>query len=391
MVKSKIRFALLVALCTYALTGCTNKINQTGSWLIGTDSTLVPRIFDSGSLGVKVTSSQVNAGIITGSSDSLSIGSVPWTEADLLLQFYNVDSVYAAKTITSAKIILRRAGYVLQPAGYNVGNLQFVGYVMDSSWSSTTFTWDSVLAAPRGIQNIVLGRPVIDDTTITLNVDTGIVRQWSLATAYPDSNYEKNGFLLKPVNISGILSIYSSIGAYRPELIVTFIDTNGVADTVTSVSSNSASVAHTTIVNAVPQGPYRILQSGTGLREKLIFDLTRIPNLSIINYAQLTLFADTLDTLYSGKSVDSLYAYHITDPSINAVDYPYTSTLIGHKYTFNVTVAVQQMLNTGNYGFLVIRFDESSNVDARFIYDESAPDSLKPRLTITYSPAVSKK
>lgn len=378
-------------MCAYVLTGCTNKINQTGAWLVGTDSTLVPRIFDSDSLGVRVTSSQVNVGIVTGSSDSLSIGSVPWTEADLLLVFYSLDSVYAAKTITSAQIILRRADNNLQPPGYNVGNLQFAGYVMDSLWSASTYTWDSVMAAPRGTQNIILGRPLITDTTITLNIDTGLVRQWSLAYENPDSNYERNGLVLKPTNIGGILSVYSSVSYYLPELIVSYIDTNGVPDTATTISSSSASVAHTTITSVAPRGPYRILQSGTGLREKMLFDLTHIPNLSIINYAQLTLFADTLDTLYSGNSIDSLYAYHVTDPSTNAVDYSYLSTLSGHKYTFNVTVAVQQMLNTGNYGFLISRFDESSNVDARFIYDENAPDSLKPRLTITYSPALNKK
>jgi hypothetical protein len=374
------------------LTGCTNKINQTGSWLVGTDSTLLPIYIDSINDSFRITSSQVNKSIVTGSSGELSLGNVPWTEADLLLEFYNVDSVYSASTITSAQIILTRAPNLLQLIGYDVKNLQFAGYVMDSIWSSSTYTWDSVMAAPRGTKNIVLGRPIINDSTITINIDTGIVRQWSLATEYPDSNYEKNGFLLKPENISGILSVYSSVSSYLPELIVSYIDTNGIADTVTSTSSYSASVAHTTITSVAPRGPYRILQSGTGLREKIIFDLTRIPNLSIINYAQLTLFADTLeDTLYSGNSEDSLETYYILDPSTNSVSTAALSVQVGNKYTFNITVPVQQMLNTGNYGFLITRFDESTNVDARFIYDENAPDSLKPRLAITYSPAVKKK
>ncbi len=376
----------------YALTGCTNKINQTGSWLVATDSTLIPKYIDSITDSFRITSSQVNMSIITGSSDSLSLGSVPWTEADVLLEFYNVDSVFSARTITSAQIILTRARYVLQPAGYDVKNMQFAGYVMDSSWSPTTYTWDSVANAPRDNIDIVLGRPGITDSTITINIDTGIVRQWSLATEYPDSTYyKKNGFLLKPENLSGILSVYSSISSYPPELIVAFIDTNGVADTTISTSSYSASVAHSTITSTAPGGPYRFLQSGTGVREKLLFDLTRVPNLSIVNYAQLTLFADTLDTLYSGNAEDSLYAYYIVDPSTNSTATIALSTQVGHKYTFNVTTALQQMLNTGNYGFLITRYDESTNVDARFIYDENAPDSLKPRLGITYSPVVRKK
>ncbi|MGO9481372.1 MAG: hypothetical protein ACLP05_06295 [Candidatus Kryptoniota bacterium] len=394
MLKSKIKLVLSAVLCTYALTGCTNRINETGSWLVGTDSTLVPRYIDSVVDSFKVNSSQVNTDITTGSSAELSLGSVPWTEADLLLEFYQIDSVYSARTITSAQLILTRAPNLLQPAGYDVKNLQFAGYVMDSTWDASKYTWDSVEAAPRGRENIVLGPPVINDSTITINIDTGLVRQWSLATIYPDSNFERYGFLLKPENESGILSAYSSSSSYPPTLIVSYIDTNGVADVVTSAVSYSASVAHTTITNVAPHGPYRILQSGTGLREKILFNLptTPIPNLSIVNYAQLTLFSDTLeDALYSGNSEDSLEAFCISDPSTNLTSTYALSTQVGNKYTFDVTDAVQQMLNTGNYGFLITRFDESTNVDTRFIYDESAPDSLKPRLTMTYSPVVKKK
>lgn len=93
----------------------------------------------------------------------------------------------------------------------------------------------------------------------------------------------------------------------------------------------------------------------------------------------------------TGNSEDSLEAFCISDPSTNLTSTYALSTQVGNKYTFDVTDAVQQMLNTGNYGFLITRFDESTNVDTRFIYDESAPDSLKPRLTMTYSPVVKKK
>ncbi len=113
MLKLKIKFVLFAALCAYMLTGCTNKINQAGSSLVGIDSTLIPRVFDSDSLRIKITSSQVTGNITTGSSTELSVGSVPWTEADLLLEFYNIDSLYYATHIASAQIIFRRAPYVL--------------------------------------------------------------------------------------------------------------------------------------------------------------------------------------------------------------------------------------------------------------------------------------
>ncbi len=258
---------------------------------------------------------------------------------------------------------------------------------MDSAWNASTYTWDSVIVAPRGTQNIVTGPPIITDSTITINIDTGVVRKW--ATAVFDTSVKNNGFLLKPANISGALSVYSNLSSYLPSFTAA-CTINGVPDTVASTSSYNASVAHTTITTMVPSGPYSIVQSGTGLREKILFALDTIPNFSIINYAQLTVFADPLDTLYSGNSADSLYAYYIINSSTDSVLSPYLSTQVGNKYTFSVTIPVQQMVNTGNYGFLITRADEITNVDARFIYNESAPDSLKPRLTITYSPVVKK-
>ena len=375
---------LIAGICTYVLTGCSNKINESGSWLVKTDTTLIPV----DSVITRATSSEIVSALPTGSSAEQCVGSVPWTQTELLLQFNKLDSLYYAKSFVYAEITLTRGTYVLQPPGYNVLNMQFSGYEMDSAWN-IYYTWDSVAAAHRGTKNIVVGSPSIDDSLIIINIDTAVIRQWAKATQ--DSAVSNNGFLLVPQNISGIFSIYSfSSSTYLPELSVAYYDTNGVEQSFVSTSGSSNSVAHSTITNVVPSGPYRILQSAAEDREKLIFDLTHIPNLSIVNFAELTLFEDPSDSVYSGNSIDSLVAYHITDPSTNAVDYSSGSALTLKKHIFIVTTEVQQMLNTGNYGFIITPYDESGNADVRFIYDENAPDSLKPRLSITYAPAVKK-
>lgn len=391
--KRTIEIAFIVGALTYALVGCSNKINQTGSWLVTYDSTLVPRYFSSIQDSVKITSSQVNLGLATGGGTILSFGNVSWTEADLLLQFYGIsDTIYEDSSyIESATVILERAPYVVQPSGYDVRNLQLAGYAMDTSWNYSTLTWDSVSVVGHGANNVVLSQ-AIEDTFMTIQISTGLVQQW--ADAVVDTNKRNYGFIIKPQNMSGVLSIYSNLAAaaYVPVLQVVY-NVNGVRDTIFTSSSYLTSVARTTITTVAPQGPYRFVQSGTGLRENLLFDLTRIPNYSIVNYAQLTLFADTLNTQYSGNTPDSMIAYYVTDPSTHAIysSNPITSaqdTVIRNKFTFNVTIPVQQMLNRGNYGFLITRYDESSNVGSSFIYNENASDSLKPRLTITYAPVV---
>ncbi len=390
--KKTLKIAFLIGSFAYALVGCTNKISQTGSWLVTYDSTLVPRYFNSIKDPVKITSSQINFGLANGSGPVLPFGNAPWTEADLLLEFYGIpDTVYQdTNYIQSATIFLERAPFVVQPNGHNVENLQFAGYAMDTSWDYSTATWDSIALRGHETENVILSQ-AIQDTFITIGISTNLVQQW--ADAVVDTNKRNYGLILKAQNVSGVLSVYSSLAGtgYEPVLQIVY-NINGVQDTVITSSSYSTSVAHTTVTTVAPQGKYRFVQSGTGLRESLLFDLTGIPNYSVVNFAQLRLFVDTSNAQYLGNTPDSLLAYYMSDPSTHGVytGNPMTSVQVGNAYTFNVTIAIQQMLNRGNYGFLITRYDESSNVGTSFIYNESAADSLRPRLTITYAPVVRK-
>jgi len=369
------------------VSGCTNKINQTGSWLVTYDSTLTPRPFSSDS--VKLTTAQIQQGIPTGSGSVLALGQVPWTESDLLISFSGLDSVYDAGTIVSAQLILYRSTYNLEPNGLDVNNMQFIGFTMDSLWDPSTATADTIAQIGYGGSNVVLSQS-FEDTTITINLDTSIVRQWGLATV--DTNYRNYGFILKPSNTSGVVSIYSSVNVgtgYEPYLIVACVK-DGLADTVTSNYSSTMTIGRTSITTFAPSGPYHIVQSGTGERETLNFDLGSVPKFSIVNYAELTLYANPIDTLYSSNSTDSLIASYIasTSPITPNITSESFSSQTGDKYVFNVTLAVQLMLNSGNNGFLIQRLSELDNVDSRFMYDELAPDSLKPKLTIIYAPVV---
>ncbi len=373
------------------LLGCNNKVNQTGSWLVAYDSTLVPQYFNSVLDSVKAASSQVNTGLATGSSDILSVGMVPWTEADLLLEFSALSPVYGAQSIVSATLLLTRAPYTLNPSGSGVSNLQFVGYTMDSLWNYTTVTWDSIAAVGHGVQNIALSR-TITDSTVEIQLDTNTIRQWTNATQ--DSSIKNYGFILKPTNSGSVLSVYSPLAGdptLAPVCRVVYM-LNGVMDTSTVTVDYATSVAHTTLASVAPPGPYKIVQSGTGLRENLSFDLSRVPNYSVVNSAFLTLQADTTAEApysYSGL-VDTLVAFYLADPSTYQISTTGTAvaTYLNGQYIFNVTTIVQHMLNSKNYGFMITEYNELQNIDCRFLYDGSAADSLKPSLAITYTPAV---
>ena len=296
---------------------------------------------------------------------------------------------------------MQRSIYELQPNGYDVRNIQLEGYVIDSGWTASTVTWDSLARLPRESSNMILAptMPEVSDTSVVFQIDTSVVRRW--AKAAQDTNYNNYGFIIKSSNVSGVVSVYSNAyaGTGSEPMIEVVCVINGVTDTVISTSSYSTYVANTSIV--APSQTFA-LQSGTGLHASVVFNLDSIrrvsvldsiPAFSVVNYAELTLHEDPIDSLYSGQSPDSLWAYYQADPSTHAISLSgYSlSTKVGRKYTFPATVMVQQMLISGNYGFLITRSEDINNLDSRFIYNENAPDSLKPRLTITYTPAVKKK
>lgn len=370
--------------------GCSNKINQTGAWLVSTDSSQVPTYFDSKTDSAASTTTQVSIGLATGLSSTLILGKVPWTEADLLIIFSSLDSVDSAQKILSSSITLYRTAYLLQPSGENVNNMTFAAYSMDSSWSSTTFTWDSVNTVGYGSQNFVTST-AMTDSTIILSLDSTIVRQWALATS--DSSVQNNGLILKPQNTNGVFSIYGpvyGVAGRIPMCTVIFINKTGTLDTVTSTLSAATSIGQSYVTTQAPQGNYGIVQAGTGERENVSFDLAKVPRFSIINKATLTLFADTTAQAPYTRSgvVDSLYAYYTTDLATGGVSsgYPAIGVPSGNRYTFNVGMIVQHMVNTQNNGFMILQYNELNNIDLRFLYNGNAPDSLRPRLTVIYTP-----
>jgi len=375
-----------------SVAGCTNKINQYGSWLVSVDSTVAPRNFDSVLDSASTASQQIVHHLATGSSTVLTLGKLPWVESRLLIQFHGLDSVYNANSIIQAKITLRRATYVLPPPSQpadRIKQLTFSGYALNGGWTATGATWDSVQAIGYESVNRITNSQVTD-TTVVLSLDTSIVRTWARSDV--DSTVKSYGIIIVPQFEGGILSVYSPVNgtsAYEP-IITVIYQKNGAIDTLTSIRSLSESVSESYTSN-LPSRSFKYIEGGTGLRMWLKFDLSKIPKHSIVNYATLTLTADFSDTSkYGTKSIDSLVVYYdSTSTSFNSFT-PVVSSLSGNKYTFNVTLLTQMMLNGQNNGFMVTKYSELNNVDTRFIYDETAPDSLKPKLNIIYTPAGTK-
>ncbi|MGC8654510.1 MAG: DNRLRE domain-containing protein [Candidatus Kryptoniota bacterium] len=382
----------LIAVVAISASGCTNKINQYGSWLVNVDSTTVPRSFDSVVDSGLTISQQIIHPLATGSSTVLTLGKLPWVESDLLIQFHGLDSVYNASSIIKAWITFRRASYVLPVTPQDTNSLKqltFSGYALNGNWTATGATWDSIKSIGYEYVNRI-SSSAVTDTTVVLNLDTSIVRTWGRSGV--DSTVKSYGIIIIPQFEGGILSVYSAVNgtsAYDPFITVIY-QKNGTTDTLTSIRSLNESVSNA-YLNNLPQGKFKYIEGGTGLRMWLKFDLSKIPKHSIVNYATLTLTADFSDTSrYGTKSIDSLVVYYdSTSTAFNAFN-PVISSLSGNRYTFNVTLLVQMMLNGQNNGFMVTKYSELNNVDTRFIYDETAPDSLKPKLNIIYTPAGTK-
>lgn len=384
------KYSLIFLISVFGVAGCANRVNQYGSWLVSADSTVAPKVYDSVIDSALTVSEQILHPLATGSSTVLTLGKLSWVESRLLIQFHGLDSVYNANSIIKATITLRRASYILPPPAQptdRIKQLSFLGFALKGGWTPTGSTWDSIQTTgyDESVNEILSSQ--VTDTTVILDLDTAIVRTWARSDV--DSTVKSYGLIIVPQFEGGILSVYSSVNgvASNNPVISIVYRKNGVTDTLTSTRSLSESISKAN-VNSLKRGNFKYIEGGTGMRIWLKFDLSRIPKNSVINYATLKLTADFSDTsTYGTKSVDSLVVYYdSTSTTFNSFT-PVVSSRSGNKYTFNVTLLTQMILNGQNNGFMITKYSELNNVDTRFIYDETAPDSLKPKLSIIYTPA----
>ncbi len=332
--------------------------------------------------------------IVTQYADQMMLGSFQTYQAWAALKFFALPDTMLGATIRSASIRLRssyRTGDSLAPFSFDV-------YEATTSIMRDSLTMDSVLLRPLDYRQSVAVTSVSgvgpgDTLTFSFSIpDTAMLNRWFSTNA--DTISGNYGLLLVPTSagmIRGLSTMYAADTANRPMLTVSYTK-NGVAGTY-SHHIDSTRYFATVDEGALLSNPARItVQNGISYRGFVTFDLSHVPNPSLVSLATLDFTQDPSGSRMTWLSHDSLYA-GIVDANGNLSSSIYrlsdvaTDSLGRVHYSFNATAFVQAWMKNSALPRVVSLsgFDETGTMDLYSIFGASAPAGTRPRLIITYS------
>jgi len=382
-----INFLPVLVLFPFLFTACSDDPSSLGSELLNQDNIVISHLDSfTDTLNQQFASRKTNLAL--GSSNIIIVGKDANVESQLLLAFSlsiadkylsNYDSI----TFVSANLVFTKKysfGDTLQP--FNVGVHQ-----VTSTWNSL-FTVDSLSKLSYASNSVLLSA---NSSGTDLALDPALVKNWFLAAK--DTMLAKNyGVLIKPTGACKFTG-YASSNSYNenvPELKIVVKKTTSYQsfqDTLTYFGSVDVHIVTGKFPEPSPQT--LTIQSGTGVRGKLWFDLSKLPADAIINKAVLTLSIDTLNMKVGTSYSDGLAAYEIADSikdstnSFAAVSLPRS----GNKYSGDVQRIINNAVITkNNFGIMITSPYLATGLENFALFNSSvANNELKPRLAITYS------
>lgn len=261
------------------------------------------------------------------------------------------------------------------------------------NWGSDSLTIDS-LKAPGFYSTTVSGSgnfgSVGDTATITIPIDTTMIRSWGTISDTTISNF---GVVLRPTNsrvVKGFISFASADPSLRPQLLLRFLETNGKIDTLL-VSLGIHRFVTTGLNPTWPSDSSHIyVMNGAAYRGYVEFDVGNLPPHAAVHKATLELTLDSRQSQFNIFTSDSAYAIFIGDDGtpltyINVVGEP---VQIGSAriYRFPVGSFVQRWIRGALQRRIAITgYTELSTLDLFSFYGAIADRALKPKLTIVYS------
>jgi len=329
----------------------------------------------------------------------LLLGRTNTYESSLLLEWYPV--YFPARDtikVLSATLTLRTNTFY----GDSISPLEFTVYRISRSWDEATVTWDSVDATfydgsvARGTYSGIVSS---DTQTVSVSLDTGMVRQW-FSTLTTDNAPLKYGIILIPSGstriIRGFRSFESDSTDYHPTLKVIAANLAG-----TTVDTSTYNMGIDTFVKrsddlTLPPGTIAVM-AGAVYRSSLSFDASCIPRGSIVNKADLQMHLDPLTSRISRFYPDSAVAPALRLSASDSTEFYTTETSASFgspgsglpgTFHFDVASIVQSWVRGPNYGLVlkVPYYPERGSINLFVFYDQTtATTALRPQLRIVYS------
>ena len=238
--------------------------------------------------------------------------------------------------------------------------------------------------------SIVNAGTVGDTATISIPLDTAVVRQWLNSPL--DTVVTNWGVLLKPTNSSVIKGFATSIASdvsYRPQLVARYIRSGLTRiDTLKLTGSVEAFTASTNNTSWLFDSTRISVHNGLASRGFVDFNISSLPPRSTIHKAVLELTLDPAASQFNSHTRDSLFAYFVDTTGVLAgsgilSEPPKTN---GQKvYQFQITNFVQFWSRNSSLPKIAVGgYSEAYSLDSFVFY--GVQSMIKPKLIVTFSP-----
>lgn len=272
--------------------------------------------------------------------------------------------------------------------GDKEAQLEFTAHRVTSDWDPLVFKVDNIPNLVYDVDNALLDKNM-SDSLYTMSIENALVDKWLKAAA--DTNLTKEyGLYFIPSELSekivGFQALSSISISNMPKLTVIVSRPGNVVDTLSFYPSADVHMVKGSIP---PVSERMFVQSGTTINSILWFDVSALPENAIINNANLTLTADTLNQLFGSAFIDFVVARFITDTT----DIKFNEELFvrldkdGTSYKGDAARLVQSWnRKTENLGMLITPALNDEGVELFSFYSSDAADpALRPRLEIIYT------
>jgi hypothetical protein len=387
--KQKIILTFLTLTLFVLFVSCEDEPSSIGIEFIAGDLVVV-KTFDSQVDSVTQTSSFFKNVIPLGLSNYILTGKYQDIEASTLVKFIfgledslKTDVLDGNINVLDSWIVLTNR-YVY---GDTLASMDFTAHKVNSSWSYSDFTIDSLSSLQYESDDISTNLE-ISDTTYVFQIDESLVLSWMKNAA--DNSLESNyGIYLKPTDMSSKVigfQALTTISTAAAKLFVV-IEKEGVyADTI-----NGFVIGDISLVDGnLPSLPAGIIgmQSSIAINSKLTFDVSELPKGLVVNSAELILMQDTVNSVQGSVFSNNLRAYFLTSSdSLNTEGNSTALTYNDKKFSGNISGFIRSWIATGeNYGLLIQPGIQIDGLELFAIYGSDAAEySFRPRLRVTYT------
>lgn len=315
-------------------------------------------------------------------------------KSTMLMKFYMFFPDSITDAINADSLNLISATMAMEPLytyGEESNYFDFSLHEVTSEWNSLEFGKKELEVLMYNSEDVSSNR-VIEDSLITYDIDKTLVENW-LKLSAEESQTDNYGVYFnfdaatdKVLGFPAISTIYDSV---LTRLIMIVEVPGKFTDTLSVQVSSDVHVVETTMEISSDQSIF--VQGGIPIRSNLFFDVSQIPNNSIINRATIKLFVNEIESNIGTISSDYIGALLLDDYESSVLNTEYAPAILqidslASNFSGEITHFVQEWIENENNGMKLYLQSEIETLNKVSIYGTENSDlALRPYLEIIYT------